>query len=186
MSWSNFRLLLTLVFINLSVGLAICPSLTAQSQRLENPNSNTTLTPPKEDAPDDTAGGSSRDGAYCKQDSRAEGSRGFSVAMPAYTETNAERPTFSLYIPKTAAKKIFFSLKDAEEKYYYQTTIILPEKSGELKFQLPTDAPPLATRKEYTWSFGLVCQDVFDPNDPIKTGVIKRVGQNQITGNMKY
>jgi hypothetical protein len=185
MSWSNFRLLLTFVSINLSLGLAVCPSLTAQSQRLQNPNPNTTLTPPKDDAPDDTAGGSSRDGA-CSQDSIAEGSRGFSVAMLAYTDTNTERPTFSLYIPQTAAKKVFFSLKDAEEEYYYQTTILLPGKSGEVRFQLPADAPPIETHKEYTWSFGLICHDAFDPNDPMKTGVIKRVGQNQITGNLKF
>lgn len=186
MSGSNFRRLLTLLPIILSFNVAMLPSVAAQTKPLNNPNANATLPPPKDGTPDDTAGGSSRDGGYCTQDNIAEGSRGFSIAMPAYTETNSERPIFSVYIPQTTAKKVFFTLKDADEEYYYKTTISLPDQSGQFRFQLPSDAPTIKMNKEYTWSVGLVCQQAFDPNDPTLTGVIKRVEHNQVTGNSNF
>ncbi len=185
MRQSNFRLFVTLLSLSFSLQGAILPSLAAQTQPLTSPTSDTTLPPPKSGTPDDTAGGSSRDGGYCSQDTVAEGSRGFSVAMPAYSETNAERPIFSVYIPQTTAKKVFFSLKDAEEDYYYKTTILLPNQSGQFEFQLPADAPAIKTNKEYRWSVGLVCQQAFDPSDPTLTGVIKRVEHNKVTDNSK-
>lgn len=187
MNQSNFRLFLTLFSVTLSLELAITPSLAVPTQPLEQLSTSSSLPPPKGDAPDDTAGGSSRDGANCSQDSVIQdGQRGFTVLIPAYTETNAERPTFSLYIPRTVAKKLFFSLKDSEENYYYQTTILLPDREGNFRFQLPADAPTMEINKEYTWSLGLICQQVIDPNDPIFTGVIKRVGQPQITQNSRF
>lgn len=185
MSWSNFRLFLTLFSLALSLKVAILPSLAAPTQPFTSPNSGTTLPPPKGDAPDDTAGGSSRDGGYCRQDNVAESSRGFSVAMPAYTETTVERPIFSFYISQTTAKKVFFSLKDTEEEYYYKTTILLPGKSGEFTLKLPADAPAIKTNKEYTWSVGLICQQALDPSDPTLTGVIKRVEHKQVRENSK-
>jgi hypothetical protein len=183
---SNFHLFVTLFSLTLSLEVAVLPSLAAQTETFKSPNSDTTLPPPKSGAPDDTAGGSSRDGGYCTQDNVAEGSRGFSVAMPAYSETNAERPIFSVYIPQTTAKKVFFTLKDVEEDYYYKTTILLPNQSGQFKFQLPADAPAIKTNKEYRWSVGLVCQQAFDPSDPTLTGVIKRVEHNKVTENPKF
>lgn len=186
MRWSNLRLFVTLFSLTLSLQGANLPSLAAQTQPFNSPNSDTTLPPPKSGTPDDTAGGSSRDGGYCAQDNIAEGSRGFSVAMPAYSETNADRPTFSVYIPQTTAKKVFFTLKDAEEEYYYKTTISLPNQSGQFSFQLPADAPTIKSNKEYRWSVGLVCQQAFDPSDPTLTGVIKRVEHNQVTGNSNF
>lgn len=178
----NFRLILTLFPIISLLALVVSPSLAVPTQPFEHPNSRRSLPPPREDAPDDTAGGSSRDGAYCSQDSVMQGGRSFTVLMPAYSETNTERPRFSFYIPQTVAKKLFFSLKDAEENYYYQTTILLPDRSGEFTLQLPADAPIMEINKEYTWSIGLICQQVFDPTDPIFTGVIKRVGPNPNLG----
>lgn len=115
-----------------------------------------------------------------------EGGRGFTALMPAYNETNTERPTFSLYIPQTVANQLFFSLKDSEENYYYQTTISLPDKAGEFRLQLPADAPTMEMNKEYTWSVGLICQQAFDPSDPMLTGVIKRVGENQNIQNARF
>lgn len=181
MRWSNFPVFPTLLFLTLSLRVAILPSLATQP--FKSPSSNVALPPPKGDAPDDTAGGSSRDGGYCPQDQVVENAPGFTVVMPTYAETKAERPTFSFYIPETTAKKIFFTIKDADESYYYQTIITLPGKSGQLSFQLPTDAPAIKTNQEYTWSVGLICQQVFDPNDPTLTGVIKRVEHNKVTGN---
>ncbi|HEY9833322.1 MAG TPA: DUF928 domain-containing protein [Stenomitos sp.] len=186
MNRSNFRLFLTLFPAIVLLELVISPSLAVPPQPFEHFKSNPSLPPPKGDAPDDTAGGSSRDGAYCSEDSVIEGGRGFTALMPAYSETNAERPTFSLYIPRTVAKKLFISLKDSEENYYYQTTILLPEQSGEFRLRLPADAPTMEMNKEYTWSVGLICQQVFDPTDPMLTGVIKRVGPSPITQNARF
>jgi hypothetical protein len=186
MNRSNFCLILPLFSVIVLLELVISPSLAVPTRPFEHPKSNPSLPPPKGDAPDDTAGGSSRDGASCNKDSVMGGGRGFTALMPAYSETNAERPTFSLYIPQTVAKKLFISLKDSDENYYYQTTILLPEQSGEFRLQLPADAPTMEMNKEYTWSVGLICQQVFDPTDPMLTGVIKRVGQNPITGNAQF
>lgn len=186
MNRSNSRLFLILFPVILLLELAISPSLAIPTQPFEQSNSAPSLPPPKGDAPDDTAGGSSRDGAFCSQDAARQSDRGFAVLMPTYTETNTERPTFSLYIPQTVAKKLFFSLKDSEENYYYQTIILLPDHSGKFRFQLPVDAPTMKTNTEYTWSLGLICQQVFDPTDPMLTGVIKRVGQNQMTENSQF
>ena len=179
----NSHLSLTSLPVILSLGLALLPSLAAHTQPLTNPNLNTTLTPPKEDVPDDAVGGGSRDDGYCTEDQITAGAPGFTVQMPAYIETNAAHPTFSVYVPQTTAEKLFFSLKTADEKYYYQTTISLPKTSGELRFQLPADAPPIEINQEYQWFVGLVCQQSFDVDDPMETGVIKRVEPNQITDN---
>ncbi|MBD0302801.1 MAG: DUF928 domain-containing protein [Tolypothrix sp. T3-bin4] len=186
MNRSNSRLFLTLFPIILLLEVVISPSLATPIQPFEHPNSKPSLPPPRGDAPDDTVGGSSRDGAYCSQDSVREGQRGFSVLLPAYSEMNAERPTFSLYIPQTVAKQLFFSLKDSEENYYYQTIISLPEKAGEFRFQLPANVPTMEINKNYTWSLGLICQQAFDPTDPMLTGVIKRVGENPTTQNARF
>jgi hypothetical protein len=186
MNRSNFCLFLTLFPAIVLLELVISPSLAVSPQPFENPKSNPSLPPPKGDAPDDTAGGSSRDGASCSKDSIMQGGKGFTALMTAYSETNAERPTFSLYIPQTVAKKLFFTLKDSEENYYYQTTISLPDRAGEFRLQLPAEAPKMEMNKEYTWSVGLICQQVFDPTDPMLTGVIKRVGQSRITGNARF
>jgi hypothetical protein len=186
MSRLNGGLLLTLSSLALSVELGIFQDLAAQARPLASSSPNATLKPPKGDAPDDTAGGSSRDGGFCVQDEIREGSQGFQALIPAYMETHTERPTFSLYIPQTSAKSILFSLKDGEETYYYQTLIPVPSTSGEMKFQLPADAPAMQTNKEYTWSFGLMCDQAIDPNNPSVTGVIRRVEINSITGNPKF
>jgi Domain of Unknown Function (DUF928) len=186
MNRSKFCLFLTLLPVILLLELAISPSLALPPQRFEHLKSNPSLPPPKGDAPDDTAGGSSRGGAYCSDDSAIQRGRGFTALMPTYSETNTERPTFSVYIPKTVAKKVFFSLKDSDENYYYQTTISLPDKAGEFRLQLPADAPTMEMNKDYTWSLGLVCQQVFDPTNPMLIGVIKRVKQNPITKNARF
>jgi hypothetical protein len=186
MSRLNGCLLLTLSFLTLWVELGIFQNLTAQAEPLAISSPNATLNPPKGDTPDDTAGGSSRDGGFCVQDEIREGLQGFQVLVPADMETHTKRPTFSLYIPQTTAQSVLFSLKDAEETYYYQALIPLPNTSGEMKFQLPTDAPAMETNKEYTWSFGLMCNHVIDPNNPSVMGVIRRVEVNPITGNPKF
>lgn len=135
--------------------------------------------PPEDDAPDDTRGAGSRYTAPCAEDELAEDVPGFRVFLPVFTQIDVERPTFSAYIPPTKAKKLFFSLKDAEESYYYETTLSLPSYPGLLDFQLPKEAPILENDKEYIWSLGLICQQDLDPNDPMRQGVIKKIEPNK-------
>lgn len=131
--------------------------------------------PPEDDAPDDTRGAGSRDTARCPEDDLTEDGPDFRVFLPVFTQIDVERPTFSAYIPPTKAKKLFFSLKDAEESYYYETTFSLPSAPGLLDFQLPKEAPILESDKEYIWSLGLICQQDINPNDPMRQGVIKKI-----------
>ena len=175
MNWHNSRLPLSLFALTLSLELTIAPPLVAQTQPLVTTSSNVTITPPGDQAPVYTVGGGSRHGGACAGDGVAEEALGFKVLMPAYSETSKDRPSFSLHVPKTAAKKVFLSLRDANEDYYYQTTISLPSTPGKFNFPLPADAPAIETNKEYTWFVGLICNQALEPNDPTIKGVIKRV-----------
>ncbi|MFP4120198.1 DUF928 domain-containing protein [Coleofasciculus sp.] len=182
--WLSWRFALILLSITLSLELAIVPSLVAHTQAVTDPNNNEPFTPPGDDSPEgDTKGAGTRDCGHCTQDEVAEGTPGFSVLMPVESETIAPRPTFSLYIPETVARKVFFSIKDAEEEYDYQTIITLPKTGSEFSFLLPEDAPDLKTNTPYQWSISLICQQSLDPNDPTLTGVIERVESQEITGN---
>lgn len=134
--------------------------------------------PPKDDAPDDTRGAGSRDTGHCADDPLIENQTGFQVFMPVYSEINTDRPSFLVYIPQTTATKLFFSLKDTEEKYYYETTISIPNVPGKFSFELPSEAPVIEPEKEYTWSLVLICDRYLAANDPIVQGVIRKVEIN--------
>ncbi|NEP57165.1 MAG: DUF928 domain-containing protein [Symploca sp. SIO2G7] len=175
MNWRNKCLPLSLFAFTLSLELTIAPSLVAQTQPLETTSSNVSIKAPGAEAPKDTVGGGSRHGGVCAADEVAGEALGFKVLMSAYSETSQERPSFSLQIPKTVATKVFLSLRDANEDYYYQTTISLPNTPGQFNFSLPADAPGIETNKEYTWFLGLICNQSLEPNDPTIQGIIKRV-----------
>jgi len=148
-----------LITLTLSLEMLLLSNLVAQSQP---------FTPTKKEIPDETAGAGSRNG-LCIADENQENTQGFT----AYIKNNAERPTFSVYIPETVAKNLIFSVKDTNEDYYYQTIIPIPETPGEFSFQLPANAPAMEANKEYTWFLGLICQEHLDPNDPLLQGVIQ-------------
>lgn len=176
MRWSTRRSVLVLSSLMLSLPV-IGMSQVGTSAPVPDKTLANAFKPPDDGAgaPDDTVGAGSRDGGYCLEDEVVRGAPGFTALMPARSQTDSERPTFSLHVPPTVARAIFFSLKDAEEDYYYQTTIPLPDTPGELSFPLPEEAPALETGKEYVWSFGLMCRENIDPNDPIVNGSIRRV-----------
>ncbi|MCL1467311.1 DUF928 domain-containing protein [Argonema galeatum] len=169
------KICLYLILFAMFIGLQmiVAPPVMAQSELFINTNSNTIFKPPKDGTPDDTAGAGSRNGGRCAEDELVEGLSGFKVLIPSYSQSISERPVFSVYIPKTVAKKIFFSLRDANESYYYQTILSVPISPGEFTFELPEDAPRMESNKEYTWFLGLVCEQNFDPNDPMLQGVIR-------------
>ncbi|NER22721.1 MAG: DUF928 domain-containing protein [Symploca sp. SIO1C2] len=174
MNWHNNRFPLSLFALTVSLGVTIAPSLVAQTQPLTT-SSNVSIKAPGSDSPVYTVGGGSRHGGVCAADKVAGEAFGFQVLMPAYSETSKDRPSFSLQVPQTVATKVFLSLRDANEDYYYQTTISLPKAPGQFNFSLPADAPVIETNKEYTWFVGLVCNQALEPNDPTIQGVIKRV-----------
>jgi hypothetical protein len=176
MRWYTRHLVLALSSLTLSLSLTSM-SRVGTSTPVPNESPANAFQPPDDEAgaPDDTVGAGSRDGGHCLADRVAQGTPGFAALMPARGQTNSERPTFSLHVPPTVAKAVFFSLKDAEEDYYYQTTIPLPDTPGEFRFPLPEEAPALEIGKEYVWSFSLICRENIDPNDPTLNGSIRRI-----------
>ncbi|HBB32055.1 MAG TPA: hypothetical protein DDZ80_07735 [Cyanobacteria bacterium UBA8803] len=175
MAWQNLPLPLTLLCAVLSLELATAPSLLAQTQLIDATQVWLTFKPPKQGTPDKTASGATR--GECLGDNLPAHER-FSSLMPAYSETEAERPTFAVYIPHTAAQKVFFSLRDASEDYYYETEILLPATPGTYRLQLPANAPALVSHKTYQWSLSLICGQSVDPNDPLIGGVIQLPGSS--------
>jgi hypothetical protein len=136
-----------------------------------------TFEPRGDGSPDDTAGGASRDGGICPQDSVALGSP-ITPLMPATLHglTLADHPTFFVYVPRTSAQKALFVLKDASEDYYYQKTIAIPATAGGiLSFTLPTEAPALKSGKTYKWSFVMMCGEDLRPDSPRVEGQVERI-----------
>ncbi|HEY9607540.1 MAG TPA: DUF928 domain-containing protein [Allocoleopsis sp.] len=136
-----------------------------------------TFEPRGNGTPDDTAGGASRDGGICPQDSAALGSP-ITPLMPATLHglTLADHPTFFVYVPQTSAQKALFVLKDASENYYYQKQIAIPRSPGGiLSFKLPADAPALMSGKSYKWSFVLMCEEGLRPDSPRVEGRVERI-----------
>ena len=161
---------LSIVGIALSLQLVVVPDLIAQSESI-NPEVWVTFDPPKpgKGTPSDTTGGASR--GNCPGDEVMD-DQGLSALMPTYSETDVERPSFAVYLPKTGANKVFFSLKDADEDYFYQAQITLPQTPGTYRLELPANAPAIDANTQYQWSLGLMCGQAVDPNDPRVGGTI--------------
>jgi len=183
MNWYYLRLPASLFFLTLSLALAITPGLVAQTLPKDTSNSKVIFEPPGDGAPPYTVGAGTRGGAHCAADEVAKDEPGFRVLMEPYSEISEERPRFWVHIPQTVAKKVFFSLIDANQDYNYQTTISLPSEAGVYSFRLPADAPAIETNKEYAWFLGLICHQDLAPDDHTIGGVIKRVEPNTIISN---
>lgn len=132
--------------------------------------------PPDGDRPKDSAGGASRNDGRCSQDAK-DVQPYVTAVLPAnhYGLTVESHPTFLVYLPPTAAQKAFFSIKDESDRDHYQTFLPLPQKSGVMAIELPTDAPALETNKIYKWSFVMMCDRVLRPDSPLVEGEIQRV-----------
>lgn len=149
-----------------------------QSSPIPSKVVNVTFKPPGKRKPDHTVGGASRDSGICPEDVRGS-IPSLTALIPANHQalSVAERPTFFVYIPATVAKTAFFSLKDKNEDYYYQTNVSLPSNPGVISFQLPADAPVLEMGKDYDWSFVIICGQALRPGDPEVRGTVKRIEQ---------
>ncbi len=151
------------------------PRLATRSQSPQT-RSQVIFEPPGDREPDNTAGGASRDGGRCPQDAAVE-SPAITPLTPATSQglTVAEHPTIFVYVPETSAQTAFFSLRDREEDYYYQSTLPLPSTPGIVSVELPADAPALEVGKDYYWSFVTVCGTSLSVDDPRVEGQIQRL-----------
>ncbi len=198
MALPTYRLSLRLFSIALSVELVLTTVLSTGAQEPSNrvpgklnlPSSliaQVTFDPPGPGEPDDSAGGASRDGGKCTQEAERL-SPSVTPLRPANQQglTVAERPTFFVYVPETSAKKSFFTLKDKTEDYYYQATLPLPQSSGIVSFQLPSEAPALTVGKSYAWTFVTICGQKLAVDDPSVGGQIQRIEPNpHLTNQLK-
>ena len=138
--------------------------------------------PPGNGAPPRTSGGASR-GDSCIQSTPLVTASNSSVKalIPQnnYGVTTSERPTFLVYLPKTEADEVFFSLKDEDKNTLYQMTLSITEsQEGIIAIQLPEDAPELAIGENYQWFLTLRCNGKMHPNNPFIDAWIKRVELN--------
>lgn len=150
-----------------------------------------TFEPPKnQPAPKATTGGGRRDDGRCPLDRVAFSQSAEKpttrtpdqVLTPLAPTTNvgltiAAHPTFLVYVPKTTAKSIEFSLEELdpeeEERGVYQTTVNLTGSPGVIGITLPTSVPPLEIGRDYRWVVSMVCQPA-DPKDPFAEGLVRR------------
>jgi hypothetical protein len=195
----NFYPKLALFSLGLSIHFVLSPILLAQAQIVSKLSDGQTLQslsspanihfdfdPPGKGKPDDTVGAGSRDGGQCPQATVAP-TPSLTPLMPVhnYGLTTAEHPTFLIYVPQTSAQTAFFSLKDENEEYYYQTMVPLPKASGIVSFKLPDDAPALKVGKRYQWSFVTICGEKLAIGDPRVGGQIQRVELNPAEVNRR-
>ncbi len=146
----------------LTIGLNFASSAQAQ---FKPPNLGTLKT---------TAGGATRSGT-CTMEKTA-----LTALVPTskLALTTEGRPTFFLYLPKNSAQSAEFTLKDADERDIYRTTIPLAGRSGLVSFQLPASAPALEKGKDYQWYFSVICQPSDRLRDDFVTAWIRRVDPN--------
>lgn len=139
-----------------------------------------TFKPPGAQAPGRSSGGASRDGSNCGFANVASAG----AVTPLMPKTNigftvVERPTIFVYVPKTSAKKAYFSLQDQDTNLHYQTTIKLPNNQGVVEIKLPNSADALSYNKNYKWSLAMVCSEDLEPDSPWVSGWIRRVEPNR-------
>lgn len=126
--------------------------------------------------PQDSAGGASR--GYCLHHSNGSSQQTVTLLTPMGNSglTTAPRPTFLAYIDQSSAQQVFFSLKNADESYFYEMTLTLPKgNSNRVAFQLPETAPPLNLDESYRWSVAVICGNKLGPDSPWAAGWIERV-----------
>lgn len=130
-----------------------------------------TFQPPSDKPPSSAAGGATR-GSCEKEDALVP-------LMPSNKLglTLAEYPTLFVYVPKTSAKELKFSLLDRDKgEVIYEMNFNTPSQPGIASITLPANASPaLEENKMYYWYLEMVC----DENDPSGNagvdGWVKRV-----------
>ncbi len=179
-SFIYLRVLIATLVTLIAIPLLSIPSLAGKI----------TFRPPRDPAPKSSSGGASRDGsvsvAAC---SGARSGMGQSVT-PVLPTTNigftlSEHPTVFVYVPLSSARKAFFSVQDEDNNHVYQTDINLPSQPGVMQLKLPPSAPPLKANKNYKWSLVMICTADLEPDSPVVSGWIRRVGYKTNIRNNK-
>lgn len=110
--------------------------------------------------------------------SRSDEQRLLTALLPTnnYGRTIAGHPTFFVYLPPTAAKEVFFSLKDENGKHHYQTILNISGRGGIVRVTLPNNVAELEMEKNYQWFFAPIQPGgILQPDNYGVTGWIKRV-----------
>lgn len=95
--------------------------------------------------------------------------------------TVASNPQFFVYIPEHEVKSAEFEIIDKSGKSIYLTNLDISDTFGIVKLSLPKNVS-LATGKEYSWRFAIVC-DAFDRSgDEFVEGIVKKV---EISSDLK-
>jgi Domain of Unknown Function (DUF928) len=178
-------LLSTALFLELVVAPSLLTKVQAQTESANSTQTQristiarVTFDPPGEGKPDETAGGASRSGG-CLQAVTNIG--GCIVPLIPATKgglTTTERPTFLVYVADSAAKELFFSLRDDSDNRIYQAKIPLNGQTGIVSVQLPDNAPALEVGKTYQWAFIMVGEQGLRPDSPGVRGEVRRVELN--------
>jgi hypothetical protein len=162
---NNYIIMPQLFFASLiSFGNILCPDFPQESE----------FKLPKRETPERTTPGGSRSNAQCFLNTE-QASLTPLIPSSNFGLTLASHPTIFVHIPQTSAQKAFFSIKDLNGDFYYQTTISLPERSGAVGISISHAAQPLEIDKKYQWSLVLICGQELEPDDPQVVGTIKRV-----------
>lgn len=133
---------------------------------------------PNRDAPLSSGGGGARSACVKSETPLTALTPGKSMPL-----TVTAKPTFFVYLPKTAAKKAEFVLKDEDENDVYRTMISIPSTPGIFSFKLPStrSVPSLEVGKDYHWYLSLVCKAQDRREDVFVDGWIQRV---QLTSDL--
>lgn len=187
-----------LTFTSLALGIClinrVTPSLATQAKlssksstssqiNWQQRNIQVTFEPPDRNEPDNTVGGASRDGGgICLSENLATTTETPALELlPLTPESNygltiSEHPTFYAYIPQSNdVKKIFFSLRDRDQKTLYQTEFAIEKTGVIIHFSLSNTAPPLELDKDYEWSMVLMCNQTMKPDSPRISAWVKRI-----------
>lgn len=187
-NWSRKVLLIALMLLPLiGVELTTARPMVAQTQGSSSQGKFGGFFAPKgKGMPEQTQGGASR--GLCFGDGLSlDHEMGLISLITPQTNlgfSSAARPVFFAHVPPSAAKQVYFSLKNEDESYFYEQTVTLAS-SGMLKFQLPEEAPALETGQQYRWSVALICGNRLSPDSPWASGFIERVdGEDRQTEAM--
>ncbi len=130
-----------------------------------------TFQPPSDKPPRNGAGGATR-GSCSHEDAVVP-------LMPRNKLglTLAEHPTLFVYVPKTSAKELKFSLLDREQgAVLYEMNIETPSQPGIVSITLPaSSSPALEKDKTYYWFLEIVCNENDASGNSGVDGWVKRI-----------
>ncbi|MBL1179204.1 DUF928 domain-containing protein [Pantanalinema sp. GBBB05] len=152
------------------------PIPTHDSAKNRNPITQVLFKPSGTGNPPPTRGAGSRNDRTCSQDNIPQ-----PLALTALVPSNqfgltwAERPTLWVYLPKTSARQLVLSIREAGNRPHSQSFLPITGDAGVIGIPVATTASPLEVGKSYQWAVVLVCGDRPSPNDPFVTAWVQRV-----------